>query len=76
MPDYLVELYKSLNNDLPNFNGDDSWTLPMPGRFVTGQDSTVLDSTVRYAEVNPDCTRRPEPQDIIPALEQAAKVAA
>jgi hypothetical protein len=48
----------------------------MPGRFVTGQDSTVLDSTVRYAEVNPDYTRRPEPQDMIPALEQAAKVAA
>jgi hypothetical protein len=26
LPDYLVELYKSLNNDLPNFNSDDSWT--------------------------------------------------
>ena len=43
----------------------------MPGRFVTGQDPSML-----YAEVTPDYTRRPEPQDMIPALEQAAKVAA
>ncbi|HLZ64681.1 MAG TPA: peroxiredoxin-like family protein [Aliidongia sp.] len=71
LPDYLVELYKNLKNDLPNFNGDDSWTLPMPGRFVIGQDGTVL-----YAEVNPDYTRRPEPEDMIPALKQAAAVAA
>ncbi|RYF05920.1 MAG: AhpC/TSA family protein, partial [Deltaproteobacteria bacterium] len=32
LPDYLVDLYKSLKNDLPAFNGDPSWTLPMPGR--------------------------------------------
>ena len=69
LPDYLVELYKNLKNDLPNFNGDDSWTLPMPGRFVIGEDSTIL-----YAEVNPDYTRRPEPEDMIPALQRARTV--
>ena len=69
LPDYLAELYKNRKNDLPNFNGDDSWTLPMPGRFVIGQDGTVL-----YAEVNPDYTRRPEPEDMIPALERASIV--
>jgi len=63
LPDYLVELYKSLKNDLPTFNGDTSWTLPMPGRFVIGQDGLI-----RYAEVNPDYTRRPEPSDLLPAL--------
>jgi peroxiredoxin len=71
MPDYLVALYKNLQNDLPSFNGDDSWTLPMPGRFVIGQDGVVL-----YAEVNPDYTRRPEPEDMLPALRKAANVAA
>src|SRR6201993_414103 len=45
LPDYLVELYKNLKNDLPNFNGDPSWTLPMPARYVIGQDGTIL-----YAE--------------------------
>lgn len=69
--DYLVELYQNLKNDLPGFNGDDSWTLPMPGRFVIGQDGVIL-----YAEVNPDYTRRPEPEDMLPALRKAANVTA
>jgi peroxiredoxin len=71
MPDYLIELYKSLKNDLPAFNGDPSWTLPMPARFVVGQDGTIL-----YAEVNPDYTRRPEPEDMLPVLRRAIRLAA
>ena len=50
---------------------DPAWTLPMPGRYLIGQDGTVA-----YAEVNPDYTRRPEPEDILPALEKLAKVTA
>jgi peroxiredoxin len=71
LPDYLVDLYKGLRTDLPEFNGDASWTLPMPGRFVVGQDGVIL-----YAEVNPDYTRRPEPEDMLPALRRAASVPA
>jgi peroxiredoxin len=71
LPDYLIELYKSLKNDLPAFNGDASWTLPMPGRFVIGQDGII-----HYAEVNPDYTRRPDPSDLLPALrDQIARAA-
>ncbi|GAB0117836.1 peroxiredoxin-like family protein [Acidisoma sp. 7E03] len=69
LPDYLVDLYKSLKNDLPAFNGDESWTLPMPARYVIAQDGTIL-----YAEVNPDYTRRPEPEDMLPALRRATSV--
>ncbi|MDR3496909.1 MAG: peroxiredoxin-like family protein [Ancalomicrobiaceae bacterium] len=71
MPDYLIELYMSLKNDLPVFNGDPSWTLPMPARYVVGQDGVIL-----YAEINPDYTRRPEPDDMLPALRLAATRAA
>ncbi|GAB0113912.1 peroxiredoxin-like family protein [Acidisoma sp. C75] len=71
LPDYLIDLYKSLKSDLPAFNGDPSWTLPMPGRFVIAQDGTIL-----YAEVNPDYTRRPEPEDMLPALRRAATITA
>jgi peroxiredoxin len=71
LPDDLIELYKSLKNDLPAFNGDDSWTLPMPARFVIGQDGVI-----RYAEVNPDYTQRPEPSDMLPAIRAAAAVGA
>jgi peroxiredoxin len=49
LPDTLVALYKRLKNDLPSFNADPSWTLPMPGRYVIAQDRTI-----HYAEVNPD----------------------
>jgi len=66
LPDYLVDLYKSLKNDLPAFNNDPGWTLPMPARYVIGQDGVVL-----YSEVNPDYTRRPDPSDMFPVLEKA-----
>ncbi|QCP52359.1 AhpC/TSA family protein [Trinickia violacea] len=71
LPDYLVELYKQLKNDLPAFNGDPNWTLPMPARYVIGQDGTIL-----YSEVNPDYTHRPEPADMLPALRRATARAA
>jgi peroxiredoxin len=64
LPDYLVDLYKKLKNDLPAFNGDSSWTLPMPARYVIGRDGQIV-----YAEVNPDYTHRPDPADMIPVLE-------
>lgn len=67
LQDYLVELYKSLKNDLPAFNGDPSWTLPMPARFVIASDGTIV-----YAEVNPDYTRRPDPSEMLPAIRKAA----
>ena len=71
LPGYLVDLYKSLGNMLPQFNGDDSWTLPMPGRFVIGSDGVIT-----YAEVNPDYTRRPEAADMLPAIQRAVEMAA
>jgi peroxiredoxin len=67
LPDYLIALYRQLRNDLPAFNGDPSWTLPMPARFVIGSDRII-----RYAEVNPDYTSRPEPEDLLPAIRAAA----
>lgn len=63
LPDYLIELYKNLRNDLPTFNDDPSWTLPMPARYVIGQDGVI-----RYAEVNPDYTQRPEPEAMLAAI--------
>ena len=67
LPGYLVDLYKSLKNDLPTFNDDPAWTLPMPARYIIGQDGTIV-----YAEVNPDYTQRPDPEELLPALRQAS----
>ncbi|HZZ09158.1 MAG TPA: peroxiredoxin-like family protein [Paraburkholderia sp.] len=71
LPDYLQDLYKKVfKNDLALVNGDPSWTLPMPARFVIAQDGAIV-----YAEVNPDYTRRPDPQALIPVLERLKSVA-
>lgn len=71
LPDYLVALYTALKNDLPTFNGDPSWTLPMPARFVIAPDGTIV-----YADVNPDYTQRPEPEEMFPALDALTRVTA
>jgi peroxiredoxin len=70
LPDYLIELYKKLKNDLPAFNGDPSWTLPIPARYVIGTDGIVM-----YSEVNPDYTHRPDPSEMFPVLEKATHTA-
>jgi peroxiredoxin len=69
LPDYLRVVQKALGADLTQFNGEDSWTLPMPARYVVAQDGTIA-----YAEVNADYTRRPEPSAIFPVLEQLRRL--
>jgi peroxiredoxin len=66
-PDYLRDVHRKLGAELPAFNGEDSWTLPMPARYVIAPDRIIV-----YAEVNPDYTRRPEPSDVFPALDALA----
>ncbi|TPN85681.1 AhpC/TSA family protein [Mesorhizobium sp. CU2] len=65
LPDDLIALYRSFGVDLPLINEDPSWTLPMPARFVIGQDGIII-----YAEISPDYTRRPDPADLLPLLKQ------
>jgi peroxiredoxin len=65
LPDYLVELYKGFKNDLPAFNDDPSWVLPMPARYVIGTDGIIA-----YSEVNPDYTQRPDPSELLPVLDR------
>ena len=62
-PDDLSALYVKFSIDLSKFNGDDSWTLPMPGRFIIDASGII-----RYAEINADYTIRPEPEDTVAAL--------
>ena len=64
LPEYLIELYRdTFKNDLSRINGDSSWSLPMPARYVIGTDGVIA-----YAEVNPDYTHRPAPEELLPVL--------
>ncbi len=65
LPDALIALYQQrLGLDLTQFNQDDSWTLPLPARFVIARDGRIV-----YAEAHADYTRRPEPQALLSVLE-------
>jgi peroxiredoxin len=63
LPGYLKELYLSFGNDLSRFNGDDSWTLPMPARFVIDREGII-----RSADVSPNYTVRSEPAEAVMAV--------
>jgi peroxiredoxin len=63
LPEYLVNIYKSVPLSLPDYNGDESWTLPIPARLVVSQDGIV-----RKVDADPDYTRRPEPEDTVAFL--------
>ena len=65
LPGDLRELYGKFGIDLERYNGDTSWTLPMPGRFILNRQGIVVS-----AEVNPDYTKRPEPEEITKTLKQ------
>jgi len=64
LPDELIEVYKKLGVDLPRFNGDNLWRLPVPTRFVIDRGGIV-----RAVEADPDYTTRPEPEETLAALQ-------
>ncbi len=66
LPDDLIKVYASFGIDLPRFNGDDSWRLPVPARIVLARSGVVLS-----IEADPDYTRRPEPEDTLALLQTA-----
>ena len=65
LPDDLAGLYSQFGIDLVRYNGNDLWSLPMPGRFVLDQNGKVVS-----AEANPDYTHRPEPSEIVEVLKK------
>lgn len=60
LPEKLKEVYLSFGIDLERFNGNDSWELPMSGRFLI--DSKGI---IQNVDVHPDHTIRPEPIEMI-----------
>jgi len=63
LPEAMRDMYRSWGIDLAEYNGDDSWALPIPGRFIV--DETGI---IRYAEADPDYMTRPEPAETLEAL--------
>lgn len=59
----LRPLYQQWGYDLPAYNDDDSWTLPLPATYVIDRQGTVA-----AACVTRDISRRMEPDDILRTL--------
>jgi peroxiredoxin len=59
----LRPIYASFGIDIPAFNGDHTFELPMPATYVIATDSTIT-----YAMVDPDYPKRLEPSEIVKVL--------
>ncbi|THB75529.1 MAG: hypothetical protein D3926_20015 [Desulfobacteraceae bacterium] len=64
LPDDLKQIYQNFGIVLERFNGENTWQLPMPGRFIADPGGWIID-----AEINTDYTVRPEPEEIIKILD-------
>jgi peroxiredoxin len=68
LPDDLRQVYRSFGNDLAVRNGDPSWRLPVPSRFVVDRGGIV-----RSVQADPDYTHRPEAETTVAALRAAVR---
>ena len=67
LPDDLRSVYQGFGIDLPEFNGDQSWELPIPTRIVID-----MQSRIQSIEADPDYTNRPEPDETLEVLRRIA----
>ena len=65
LPQQLQEIYSSFGIDLARFNGNESWQLPLSGRFIVDAQGVI-----REVEVHPDYTQRPDPEEIVKTLKK------
>lgn len=64
VPEIIRPLYLDWGLDLPKFNGEDTWELPIPATYVINRNGKIVS-----AYVNKNYTERMEPGEIINALE-------
>lgn len=63
LPTGLRQLFEGFGMNLPELNADTGWALPVPATFVVDQNGEIV-----LADVDPDYTRRLEPEDALAAL--------
>lgn len=67
LPPELVDFYGAVGVDVPVFNGNGQWVLPVPSTFVIDEDGTI-----RLAHVDEDFGRHPEPRQVLAFIERMA----
>jgi peroxiredoxin len=61
----LRPIYQQFNFDIPKYNDDESWDIPIPATYVVNTDGKIV-----HAFVNADYTKRMEPTEIISKLKE------
>jgi peroxiredoxin len=62
----MVRFISAAGLDIPKYQGNDSWMVPIPATFVVGRDGRVK---ARF--VDPDYRKRMAIEDLISALREA-----
>ncbi|MEM9092419.1 MAG: peroxiredoxin-like family protein [Cyanobacteria bacterium P01_F01_bin.53] len=68
LPEELRPIYSSFGIDIPAYNGDESFELPVPATYVVAPDGSIV-----YAFADADYTKRAEPADVVSALKAIAQ---
>ena len=63
LPETFRQVYDELGINLPQFNGTESFELPVPATYVIGRDARITE-----VYIDPDYTQRPDPPDIVAAV--------
>lgn len=61
----LRPVYIKIGYDLPVYNGDDTWEIPVPATYVVDPEGVII-----YTFVNIDYTQRAEPAEVIKVLNE------
>lgn len=69
IPELLRDIHARSGIDLPLLNGDESWTLPIPARFILDKAGLIV-----YSEVNPGHAVSSPPRDVLPVLDHLSRL--
>jgi peroxiredoxin len=64
VPKPLRELHRKSGVDLPLLDGNESWALPIPARFILDRAGVIV-----YSEVNPGHSSPSNARDVLPVLD-------
>jgi len=70
LPEDQRQLQRSMGLDLETFNGDDSWSLPAPARFIIGCDGVIVG-----ADTSPEIDQRPDTAELLEILDRTDRSA-
>jgi peroxiredoxin len=63
----ITKIYAKSGYDLPRYQGNDAWMVPIPATFVVGRDGKIV---ARF--IDPDFRKRMELDDLLKALKAAS----